>query len=255
MKKLASLITIVLMIAILGNTNAFGVPEIDSKINRKSLELNEKGVRALMAREYDLAGDLFLQAVSADKYNLSAAYNLAGVYLIQRKEGAAITLLTDIASRYSDDPDIYIRLGDAYFSNQEPIKTKEAYAKAYSIDPEHPGLASKLGTIYSLLQDLPAAERMFTKAVEESPQDGQALLNLSSVLLANKKVEEAIRAAKKSLQHSVTSEAYLTLGSAYEEMKDLPNALIAFEKAASLGNKDPQLQERITSLRKISSPS
>ena len=78
----------------------------------------------------------------------------------------------------------------------------------------------------------------------------QLLANLSSVFLATGKTDKAISTAKRGLQVNASPELYITLGNAYELQKDYKNSLIAFERAADLGDKKPELKTKIEQLKK-----
>jgi tetratricopeptide (TPR) repeat protein len=217
--------------------------------NPKSIELNERGVVAVKSRDFKLAENLFKQALAADPLNITAVYNLSGVYVTQKKEAAAIVLLNDVTARYASDPELFVRLGDAYFSSRKPIDAIRSYEQALALDSQLPAVNAKLGTLYALQNNLSKAETHFGRAVTLNPHDAQALSNYSSVLLSNNKAQDAIRVAKNALQIKVTSDTYVTLGNAYEVLKDHENARISFEKALALGNQSPGLEAKIKSLK------
>ena len=214
----------------------------------ESRALNEQGIAALRAGKTEKAEALLKKSYAADRFNLTAAYNLAGAYLANKKDAPAVLLLEELTTRVQDDPDIWFRLGDAKFSSQDPKGARQAYEKGLSLDPKRKGIHKKIATTYTLTNQLPEAEKSLFKAVEESPKDAQALLNLGSVLVANNKASEAVRIVKKSLQHDVSADAYITLGSAYEQLKDPKSALIAFEKAKALGTETKELTTKIKEL-------
>ncbi len=221
------------------------------KVNPKSLELNEKGAVAMQAHDNEGAEKLFKQAYDIDPSNITAAYNLAGSYVANKKESEAIKLLSGIAKSNPKDAGIYARLGDAHFSNQNVNEARNAYEKAYALDSNYPSIPMKLGVIYSMNNKLNKAEKMLEKAVEQNPEDSKTLANLASVLLANKKPEEAIRAAKKSLQGKVAADTYITLGQSYDSIKEAKNALISYEKAMALGKSTPELLTRVKELKEF----
>ncbi|MDZ4787051.1 MAG: tetratricopeptide repeat protein [bacterium] len=230
---------------------AFATPKDNYQPLPKSLEANEKGAIAMKSHDSLSAEKLFKEAYDLDQNNITAAYNLAGAYVVNHKEALAISLLNETIKKSDKDPELYVRLGDTYFSNQDIDKAAKAYEKALALDPSIPNVAMKLGTIYSMKNKLKDAEKMLTKAVEQAPLDPQALSNLASILLANNKAEESIRAAKKSLQQKVAANTYLTLGQAYDSMKDGGNALISYQKAIALGEKNPKLLDRVNKLKEI----
>lgn len=224
-----------------------------SKENPRSVAYNEKGAAAAQAQ--DLAGAIkyFRQALVADSSNLTAVFNLASVYLQKKEIDKSIELLKRYARPEIADAGIYLRLGDAYFSKKDLKQALNAYEKAYSIDPATATLSEKLGSVYTLLDRLNDAEKVLLKAVELDPKDGQILANLSSVFLANGKFSKAISTAKRALQLNVTSDLYVTLGTAYELSNDYKNALIAMQRASDLGDNRSELSDKIEELKKMTS--
>ena len=71
-----------------------GAPK-NSPTSKKSLSLNEQGVDAVNKKDSASAEMLFKQALDVDHQNLSAAFNLAAVYLLNKKPivhyGSSIT--------------------------------------------------------------------------------------------------------------------------------------------------------------------
>lgn len=216
---------------------------------QRSLELNEQGVAAIKARNFDQAESLFKRALETDSRNITAVFNLAGMYITNKKESQAISLLTKYAEEFPKDAGLHARLGDAYFSSQNPKAAIASYEKALALDPSYASLPVKLGTLYVLQNNLPKAASMYERAVKANPRDSQSLQNLSSIYLGLGKPQMAVTTAKKALQVASTPEAYVALGNAYQEMKDDKNALIAFQRAKDLGFKDPELTKVIESLR------
>lgn len=214
-----------------------------------SAKLNEEGVKAMQAKNFPLAVQIFKKSMSTDPYNLTAVFNLGAAYLSQEKYRDAIELLEPYAARNVDDAGIYVRLGDAYFASKDIHKAKTSYERAVALAPKYFGLQAKLGTIYALNKNLPLAEKAFRQAIEINQKDGQSLANLSSVLLALKKPEEAIQTAKRALQVQPSADVYITLGNAYEILRDRKNALISFQRAHDLGNTSKELNEKIEQLK------
>jgi len=244
-KKLIALIVVTFIFV----ANSFAAPN-NSGVNSKSLELNEKGAQALQAHDTEQALKLFQQAYDIDNSNLTAAYNLAGAFVASNRESDAITLLNKVVKKYNSDAGLFARLGDVYFSNQDIDNALTAYEKTLALDKAYPNVAAKLGVIYTMKKKYVQAEKMLSSAVSESPEDARTLANYASILLINKKGSDAVGAAKKSLQHKVEATTYVTLGQAYELLKDPSNAIISYEKALALGNMTPDLRERLESLKK-----
>lgn len=219
----------------------------------KSLELNEKGVSAAKIKDGKLAEELFRQSLAADQNNLTAAYNLAGMYLTNQKEGLATTLLEEYTKKFPDDAGLQARLGDAYFATKLPQKAAQAYERALTLEPNYEGVPAKLATVYLLSNKPKEAEAMLLKAVELEPKNAKYLLNLSNVFLLNGKNDQAISTARRALHVKPSSEIYVTLGSAYESMNDKKNALISYQRAIDLGDSRPELLNKVEGLKKANS--
>lgn len=222
-----------------------------STADPRSLELNEKGVQAVKARDYDLAERLFREALAADSYNLTAVHNLASLYLVNKKEQAAIELLKSTVNKHPEDPDLFLRLGDAFFSAENVSDALTNYEKSFALDSTRFETVSRLATTYSLKSDFANAEKFLLRAVEIKPNDLDSLANLSSVFLANAKANQAIGTAKRALQVRPEGRIYVTLGSAYEMLEDYSNAIISFEKAVQLGGIEDieELNQHISKLK------
>jgi len=215
---------------------------------RRSLELNERGVLAVRAREFSQAEELFTKALEVDSRNITAVFNLAGMYITNKKEAAAVTLLTKYSAEFPKDAGLRARLGDALFGSQQPNKAVEAYEAALRTDPKYPGVPAKLATLYAMQNKIDKAALLYERAVKDNPKDVQSLKNLSSIYLGLGKPQQAVSTAKKALQISASAEVYVTLGNAYQELRDDKNALNAFQRAKELGYKDPDLAKVIEGL-------
>ncbi len=135
--------------------------------------------------------------------------------------------------------------GDQFFSEKKYDQAIEMYSKALKIDPEFMRIPPKLGILYVLTKDYPKAEQMFETAVRSNPKDALITSNYASVLLLNDKLEEAVGAAKLSLQIKPDPKTYMTLGQAYARLKKNDMASIAFEKGILLGGDDPEVLARL----------
>ena len=220
--------------------------------NTTSLELNEQAVKAVQQKNFSHAEDLFKRALQVDDHNLTAVFNLSGMYLTNNKVNDAIRLLSNYtSSRYQGDAGLFVRLGDAHFANKEIEKACSDYETALKLAPNYVGLNFKLGTVYTLRNNFPAAEQALLAAVAQQPNDIVTISNLANLFLAEGKTESAISTAKRALQIKPSKSVYATLGNAYEIQKDFKNALIAYQRASDLGDNSPELHEKLTTLKRI----
>lgn len=227
---------------------AADLPVPQAAPNAQSMKLNEAGVAQVKIKNFLAAEDSFKRALALDRSNLTAVYNLSGVYLQNKRTSAAIDLLDAYTRETQTDAGLFSRLGDAYFAAKQIDKAVQNFEKGYAIDPNYPQLITKLGTLYSLKKQLKKAEDILRDGAKRTPNDAQLLSNFSSVLYANKKVKEAITYAKRSLQINPTKELYITLGNCYLSLSDKKNAKVALERARDLGDKSPELAKLLKDL-------
>jgi tetratricopeptide (TPR) repeat protein len=214
-----------------------------------SIELNEKAVALAKTRDYTRAERLFKDSLEADNGNLTAAFNLAGMYVANRKPEDAVALLEHYAAENPNDVGILIRLGDAFMANRNASAALVNYKKAFQLEAGYEGLPLKLATAHVLNNELPEAEKVLLHGVELEPDNYELLTNLSSVFLANGNPDKAISTVRRALQIKASSELYITMGTAYEIRNEIRNALIAFQRAADLGNNTDELKQKIASLQ------
>lgn len=227
-----------------GDTNS-AVPSNDHQLSNS---LNEDGVKLVKKRDFIGAEKLFLRALAADKGNLTAVFNLSGVYLQNKNDGGAISLLKQYATKEQKDAGIFARLGDAYFVQKDIKEARTSYEKALSLNPNYPGVSTRLGTIYSMQGEMANAEIMLNKAADLDPNNPTTLSNLGSVLYALKKYDLAIKSLKRSTSINPTKEAYITLGNIYLAKSNEKEALVSFKRAKELGDDSKGLNEIINEL-------
>lgn len=223
-------------------------PRSLSAQSQRSLELNEQGVAAIKTRDYTRAETLFSEALSVDSRNITAVYNLAGMYITNKKEPQAVQLLTKYTHEFPKDAGLQARLGDAYFGSQDPKNAIRAYERALQLDPKNPTVPVRLATLYAMTNNLSKAASFYEQAIKLDPKDSQSLRNLSSIYLALKKPQQAVSTAKRALQIAPSPELYVTMGNAYQDLNDPRNALVSFQRAQELGYKDPELAKVIERL-------
>jgi tetratricopeptide (TPR) repeat protein len=215
----------------------------------RSLTYNEQGAQAVKGRDFTRAEELFKKALSADPKNVTAAFNLASIYITNKNEAEAISLLTSYVEKNPSDAGLLSRLGDAYFSSGDTARSFDAYQKVHKIAPLYPGLDGKLGTLYTLRGEVNAAREMFEQAVTRNPRDSESLANLGALYVKLGRNSDGVKVALQALQVKPTPEAYITLGSAYMNMNEREHALNAFNRAVSLGDTSKELDSLVRELK------
>lgn len=221
------------------------------KISELSLSLNEQGAQAVQEHRYQDAEKLFKKALEKDSRNATAVVNLASMYLTNKKEQLAITLLSDYTKKTPSDAHLQARLGDAFFAAKKPNQAIEAYQKALALDPSLSAPLARLASLYTMTNNLKKATFFFERAVEANPKDIRSLNNLSSLYLGVGDAQKSILTAKKALRIAQNSDTYITLGNAYQNLGQTKNALHSFKRARQLGNTEPKLLAAIKDLEKV----
>jgi tetratricopeptide (TPR) repeat protein len=219
-------------------SNAYGEESPSGAKSSINLELskqfNEEGIAAVKANDFDRAEALFDKSLKADSGNITAAFNLAGVLLNNKRIEEAISILKRYIKLYPKDAGLYVRLADCYFSQKQIDSAILNYEKALALDSKYQRLSSKLGTVYGLKGRMKDAEKMFRMAVQINSNDVQSIENLSVLLVANGKAGEAVPLIKTAIRYDNSPQLYDLLGQAYQMLGDKENAEIAFGRASSL---------------------
>lgn len=255
MHLVATILTIFFIITPVSSSADTSKRKTSSKALQQSLSLNEQGAKAVREHRYIEAEKLFKKALEKDPRNATAVVNLAGMYLTNKKEKLAITLLSDYAKKAPTDAHLQSRLGDAFFAAKKPAQAIDAYQKALSLDSSLTAPLARLASLYTMTNNLEKATVFFEKAVKANPKDLQSINNLSSLYLGLGDAQKSIQTAKKALRVAQSSETYVTLGNAYQNLGQTKNALHSFKRAHQLGNTEPTLLAAIKALEKIESQS
>lgn len=102
---------------------------------------------------------------------------------------------------------------------------------------------SELGTIYVLLDKKGDAEKSYSKAVEQRPTFGLALLNLGRVRVSQKKYDEALEPLTRAVElQPQSADANFLLGESYLQLKKGSKAVGYLNEAAKLGRHEAHLR-------------
>lgn len=109
--------------------------------------------------------------------------------------------MEDEVSRNPADVEAWIRLGNAYFDNDQHEKSIRAYQKALAIKPDNPDVLTDMGVMYRLSGQPHKALESFSKAMSVNPKHEVSRLNKGIVLLHDLKDEKgAVQAWEELLK-------------------------------------------------------
>lgn len=163
---------------------------------------------------------------------LGNAYRASGRY-----EEATSELRRALSLAPNSD-EAYRRLGDTYLESGNGPAAIESIQKAVQLNPYYWRNQNALGRAYFQLGDYPKALTAFQQIVEMQPDIGAGYENVGNVYLQEGKYQESIPYFQKALQIQPYFSTYSNLATAYFNLKQFPEAVNMFEKAAALNPND-----------------
>lgn len=224
----------------------------------------EEGLKALDAKQYEQAAQLFSKAIQTDPKDYTAHFNLAFAYSLSGKDAEAIS---EYQKTLELKPGLYqaeLNLGmlllrgqrakeaapyldaavqikpkefraqyyfaEALAASGDPAGAEPHYQAAVELDPKSAAAQLGLGRAQAKQNRLPEAEEHFQKAAELDPKYGGAVLELASTFEQNHQTEEAIAFYRKFPENAAVRER---LGELLIETKRYAEAIPYLEKAVS----------------------
>ncbi len=237
----------------LGRSYAFLNKFIESAINfEKGLNLAKDKTKYLkefqeIPTAYYNAGIIYAQKDSVDKAinylnlsysldttNAQALLNIGSLYQKKNDEKNAKKYITLAYKKGQNVPDIlyYYAL---YIKEENSEEAEKVIEKLIEIEKDNPRGYSLLGEIYLIKKEYKKASEFLKKAYSLDTLNLDNLYNYSFSLLQAGEVKEAIYHLEYLKSKRVEdANAYFLLGTAYEEINDLKNALNNYEKATLL---------------------
>lgn len=221
-----------------------------------------EGIKALEARKYDSAAQLFGKAVEADPKDYTAHFHLAlsyslleqdanaiseykktlelkpglyeaelnlGMLLLRQKQPAqAMPFLSAAAEAKPKESRPRFYLAESLLASGEPGKAEEQYRIALGLDGKSAPAHLGLGRSAARQNRLPEAAEHFRKAAELDPAYKDALLELAALFEKNGQTQEAISIYQNFPENVAAQER---LGELLVESKQYREAIPRLEKA------------------------
>ena len=138
---------------------------------------------------------------------------------------------------------IYVQsLGDIDSGDVQQANVGKAVTEFQAIlksDPEDETSALWLARLYRFQNKQTEAEKLLRELLARDPDEGQALEQLSQILIDSGKTQDAIDLLKQAAVDSSSADVYDLLGDAYTQAKDYPNAEGAYRNAVEQDPDDP----------------
>ncbi|HLK19561.1 MAG TPA: tetratricopeptide repeat protein [Bryobacteraceae bacterium] len=135
---------------------------------------------------------------------------------------------------HSSSADAHFLLGYILFRNANPKSSLAEYTEGARYRAPAALDLEVMGCDYFLLEDYPAADKWFSKAVEQDPTDAMARFYLGRARFNEKHLDDAIRAFTECLRTDPrNSQASNHLGLSYEALGKTEEAMKAYRDAIS----------------------
>jgi tetratricopeptide (TPR) repeat protein len=138
---------------------------------------------------------------------------------------------------------IYVRtLGDmnaGQVQQEDLAKAVEQYQAVLRIEPHDTEAALWLARLYRFQNQPAEAERVLRGVLQHEPDNGPAIEQLSQLLIAEDRSQEAIGLLTQAAGDSASPEFYDLLGDAYSHTKDYARAEAAYRTAVEADPDDP----------------
>jgi Tfp pilus assembly protein PilF len=194
--------------------------------------LSKSGMYALMAGKRDQAISLLARCVRLDPKDGDAQFYLAQAYHIDGQTDLALSAIRASASLEPRNGDILQKCGEYLLSAGKYPDALDCLVRAQKADATLPGIDYDLGAARYRLMDLAGAEKNLARAVEEHPNDFNALDLLATVEIHLAKWEEAGELLRRALAlRPGDATALLGLGHCQVEGKEYTAAVDTLHRA------------------------
>ncbi|MEO8054873.1 MAG: protein kinase [Acidobacteriota bacterium] len=211
-------------------------------------------VQAALGRAYlaayqnthDIAFSRLAQASaeSAQKLDPGRLETLLTLGRIKTAAGRFDEGIVDIRRALERDPssvEVLLSLGDALADSQKPADAEAAYRRAANARPAYWAPHNRLGALFYSRGDYARAIPEYEEAARLNPATPRPLSNLVGAYLQIGKLDDAVRAAQKSLELAPSASGWANLGTAHYYAGRYTEAAAAFEKATAAAPKRSSL--------------
>lgn len=199
---------------------------------------NGLGNIALDQQDYSSAEAYFRKSITLDPRSALSYNNLGNVYILQ---GDYLNGEIYLKTSLSLDPNssyIYYNLGNVYFRTDRTAKAEKMYNKALALDPRMCKAHYNLALIYETKGDVSKAVNEYDCAVSLCPGHVKSVLNLAAYHAENGNVEQALLLYQNAVAVTENAELYKAMGNLYYNMGKLIDSHFAYEEAVALDSSD-----------------
>jgi len=201
--------------------------------------------------QFDLANAAYNAVPPEDPSFFSAEIGRANVLVRAGKTDAAIEVLQQLSKARPEIAMVWTSLGDLFRREQKYAEAVAAYDRAIALLPsEQPGqwgLYFARGIAHEQLDNLPAADADFLKALELNPDQPQVLNYLGySYVERRTNLDEALDMIERAVRGEPDNGAIVdSLGWALYRLGRYDEAVVQMERAVELLPSDPVLNDHL----------
>ena len=188
-------------------------------------------------------------ALNADPGSASLTLSLAEMYLKTQHRTEAISTVRGLLKQNDQNLEAHKLLGRIYLralsqesgpgassaANMQTLdQAIQEYTRIVALEPRSMENHLLLGKLLSVKHETAKAEEEFKAAQALEPASEDAVLSLAQLYAENKDLKRAAELLEAVPEANRTTKIEFTLGAAYEEMKDLKKAIVAYRNAVEL---------------------
>ena len=211
----------------------------------QSANLIEDGTKALDAKQYDRALELFSQAAAADPKDYAAHFQLALAYSLLGRDGDAIPQYKTALQLHPGMYEAELNLGLSLMRSSHPAEAVDQFRAAAEQCPTEFRPALGLAQALYSTDRFPEAEAAYQKAVALDSRSAAAESGLAMSLIRQKRADDAAPHVQQAfvLDRSYRT-GFIALAELYESTGRASEAITLYR----LFPDNPEAQERLAAL-------
>jgi len=192
-------------------------------------------------------------ALNADPTSAALNGALAELYFGAGRVRDAEATARNLLKTSPDDVDAHKLLGRIYLrqlgeGQSGPAVLEQAlaeYEKLTVLEPKSVDNHMILGQLYTIKHDAKKAEEAFTAARQIEPDSEEVILNMARLYADSGDVARAAQVIEQVPVNDRTPKMEFSLGAAYDQLKKLPEAVAAYERALDMMPGDPHTMDAL----------
>ena len=203
-------------------------------VNNKADLINNSGVEAFRARNYELAIREFKNAILVRPNFMEAKLNLASAYIAQKSYDKALEVYNIMQKENQSPAEVWVMKGQVELARGNFKEAIVDFDQATKIDESDPKTLHAIGNAYLQTDDLEHAIEKYSKAIKME-EVSAFYTDRASAYLKQTEYRKAITDYDKAISlDKNNARAFTNRGKAYFELQEYKKAIADFDKALEL---------------------